>query len=493
MQGSEIASIGEQVVSSSLWMGSWRWSARLIGLASTIILARLLVPEDFGILATSTIIIAFFTMMIDLGTDSYLIRHQAPDRDDYDTGWTLRVIVMSIASAGVFLAAQPGADFFNDQRLVDVLRLLAVAGWLGGFTNIGLTMYRRDLQFRKIAFIGITQRLTASAVTITLAYWLRNYWALVIGEIVFMLVGLVLSYTRHPYRPRFNLSRVHQQWDFSKWIVVRNLGSVLRSQGGGIIVAKFFGVEVMGLFSMAGRFAAMPSMQLIEPVMAPVFSGLAKKQDDHEVFVASVLKVITAMAFLMFPATTLFALLDEPLVTVVLGERWNAVIPLVAPLTIAVMLGVLSNPVMTALTIVGRVKLLAGLNWFSALFVISAVLLAALWRDIEILVWARVAIAAFLLSVFYLYFRAVLNVTVGSLFSAIYRPALASIVMTLVIQALTTQFGNAWIQIVAGVFLGGASYLLSAGLLWRLAGSPDSGEAFLVRKLINIIARLIKK
>ena len=218
MQGRETASIGEQVVSSSLWMGGWRWSARLIGLATTVVLARLLLPEDFGILATSVIVITFFTMMIDLGTDNYLVRHQAPDREDYDTGWTLRLIVISIASASVFLAAQPGADFFDDQRLVDILRLLAVAGLLGGFTNIGLTMYRRDLQF-----IGITQRLTSSAVTIVLAYWLRNYWALVIGEIVFMLVGLVLSYALHPYRPRFTLSRFHLQWDFSKWIVVRNL------------------------------------------------------------------------------------------------------------------------------------------------------------------------------------------------------------------------------------------------------------------------------
>ena len=493
MQGNDTVSIGEQVVSSSLWMGSWRWSARLIGLVTTIILARLLLPEDFGIVATSGIIVAFFAMMIDLGTDSYLIRHQAPDRDDYDTGWTLRLIVMTVASAGVFLAAQPGADFFNDQRLVDVLRLLAVVGWLAGFTNIGLTMYRRDLQFRKLAFIGITQRITSSAVTIALAYWLRNYWSLVIGEIVFVLVGLVLSYTRHPYRPRFTLSRVHQQWDFSKWIVVRNLGTVLRSQGDGIIIAKFFGVEIMGLFSMAGRFSALPTMQLIEPVMAPVFSGLAKKQDDHDVFVYSVLKVSTAIAFLMFPAATLFVLLDEPLVKIVLGERWNAVIPLIAPLTLTVMLSVLSNPVMTALTIEGRVKLLAGLNWFSAFFVILALFLAAQWHDIDILVWARVVIAFFLLSIFYTYFKALLKVSLVSLFSAIYRPALSSIVMALAIQALTTQLGNAWIEIVAGIILGGACYILSAGLLWRLAGSPDSGESLVVRKLFKIVARIVKR
>ena len=173
MQGNETVSIGEQVVSSTLWMGSWRWSARLIGFVTTIILARLLVPEDFGVLATGAIIIGFFTIMTGLGSDSYLIRLEAPDRDDYDTAWTLRLIVISIASIAVFFAAQPGADYFNDQRIAAVLQVLALTGWLGGLVNIGLTIYRRDLQFRKIAIIGISQRISGSVTTIALAFWLK--------------------------------------------------------------------------------------------------------------------------------------------------------------------------------------------------------------------------------------------------------------------------------------------------------------------------------
>ena len=140
MQGNETASIGDQVVSGTLWLGSWRWSARLIGFVTTIILARLLVPEDFGILATGAIVVGFFAIMTGLGTESYLIRHKDPDHDDYDTAWTLRILVISISTVGIFFAAGPGADYFNDQRLVDVLQVLAIAGWLGGFANIGLTM-----------------------------------------------------------------------------------------------------------------------------------------------------------------------------------------------------------------------------------------------------------------------------------------------------------------------------------------------------------------
>ena len=299
-----------------------------------------------------------------------------------------------------------------------------------------------------------------------------------------------MSYTWHPYRPRINFSRVHQQWEFSKWILARNLGTVLRSQGDGLIIAKFFGVELMGIFSMGTRFAALPTQQLINPILAPIFSGLAKKQDDHDVFVSSALQVIGAIAFLTFPAATLFVALDEPLVNLILGERWDAVIPLVAPLTFTMVVAVLLNPFGTALTIEGRVKLLAGLNWFAAIFVVLAMLLVAQWRDLELLVWARFAIAAFMSIITCYYFQTILKVSVVALLSSIYRPALASVAMALIVHIVTIVSNNVGIIIIAGVILGGFSYVLISGLLWRLAGSPDSGEALLVRKLGKVVARI---
>lgn len=493
MQLDDSVSIGERVVTSSLWMGSWRWTARLIGFATTIILARLLVPEDFGIVATAGIIVALFTTMIDLGTDNYLIRHPDPDTDDYNTAWTLRMLIMSAASLCVFLAAGPGADFFGDQRLVDVVQLLALVGWLVGFTNIGMTMYRRELQFRKVAMIGITQRVSGSAVTVALAFWLKNYWAIVIGEVVFILVGLLLSYTHHPYRPRFTLCRLARQWDFSRWIVVQNLGSLLRSQGDGFIIARFFGVATMGLFSMGSRFAALPTLQLIQPLTGPVYSGLSRKQDDHDEFVASALKVLCAIAAVMFPMVTLFVALDEALVTAILGPRWLEVIPLIAPLTIAAAFGILINPVVSALTVKGRVRLLAGLNWFAAISGLLALLLVAQWRDIEMLVWSRVLVGFLLMLIFFHYFRSVLRVPVMSILATLYRPLLASLAMAAVLELLAAALTSAWLILAAGTLAGGASYLLGAALLWRLAGAPDSGEALLVRKLATIVKRLAKK
>lgn len=492
MQTDDKTSIGEQVVSSSLWLGSWQWTERLIGFVSILILARMLLPEDFGIVATGAIVVAFFTVLLDLGTDKYLIRHENPKREDYDTAWTLRILLVSAGCAGIALAAAPAADYFGDQRLQEVLYLLAAAAWLGGFSNIGLTMYRRDLRYRPIALIGLSQRLCAAITTIVLAFWLRNYWAMVIGEAVFFLVALILSYTHHGYRPRFSLARLRRQWDFCKWVMVQNFAAFLRSQGDNFIIVRFFGIEMMGIYSMGMRIAAIPTLQMMMPVVMPIYSGLAKKQHDPAAFNSSILKVVGATASLMFPAAALFACLAEPLVIAVLGERWNMAIPLVVPLTLFVMLAVVTDPAATVLTIRGRVRMLAGLNWLSAVTVVVTLIIVAQWGEIELLVWVRVLVTFCLMLVYYLFMASVSGIRFLQLIDSIYRPLLATLVMTIVIVLVTDLFNFPWAVIAAGVVSGGLTYLAVSGLLWRLAGSPESGEVQLLRKLIGIAGKILK-
>lgn len=167
---------------------------------------------------------------------------------------------------------------FNDSRLVDVLQVLAFASLLHGFTNIGLTMYRRDLQFGRIALIGLGQRFAGFIATVTLAVLLRNYWAVVLGELTSRVTELIFSYLFHPYRPRLNITRFSKQWEFCKWIVARNLASFLQRAGDQFVVARYFGIEKIGFYSMAVRFAEIPTKHLMAPMLIPVYSGLAKSK-----------------------------------------------------------------------------------------------------------------------------------------------------------------------------------------------------------------------
>ncbi len=468
--------IGERIVISSLWLGAWRWSGRFIGLLSMIILARLLLPEDFGIVATALLVVAFFDVLVEFGTDKYLIRMPDPQRSDYDSAWSLRLAVITGISVVIFAAAGPAADYFDEPRLVAVVQVLAGANLLRGFTNIGLMMYRRELQHKKIAIIGLSQRLVGFVTTVVLAVIYQNYWAIVFGEVALRLAELILSFAFHPYRPKLDFSRVAAQWDFSKWIVLRNIAQLLLARGDQFVVARFFGITSVGLYSMATRFAELPTRHLMAPLMPPLYSGLAKKLASPQEFSESVLKVIGATAAIALPAAMLFAVLRAPLVITILGEKWVESIALVAPLVIMLALATLADIASNTIILLGRVRLEAGLNWASAIIVILAMLAAARIGTMETVAWARVAVAAMLLAVYYLLMILLMPINLARLFGMLYRPLIASAATGLVAAWMLTAFEQAWLQLLAGICIGGFVYLVLLYSLWRLAASPDSGE-----------------
>jgi O-antigen/teichoic acid export membrane protein len=278
-----------------------------------------------------------------------------------------------------------------------VIRVLAFASLLRGFTNIGLTMYRRDMQFGRIALIGLGQQLIGFFTTVILAVLLRSYWAVILGEFAFYTSGLILSYLYHSYRPRFCVTQFRQQWEFCKWIMARNLAGFMMGRGDQFVVAKFFGIENIGFYSMAIRFAEMPTKHVMAPMLMPVYAALAKQQEDPARFSRAVLQVISATSTVALPIATLFATLSGEFVGVVLGPKWDAAVPLVAPMIYTLMVGVLADPAVTTLTLRGQVRLLAVLHWFSAGSVVVVMLAVAQWSDLESLANARAALALALL------------------------------------------------------------------------------------------------
>lgn len=487
-RATDARSLGERVLVATLWMGGWRWTERLLGFINTIVIARLLAPDDLGIVATALVVVALFEILIDLGTDKYLIRLPEARREDFDTAWTLRLAVIAAAAAVIFLSARAIATYFGDARLADVLYVLAAAGLLRGFTNIGLTIYRRDLRFDRIALVGLAQRLAGIAATVIFAFVLQNYWAIVIGEVVARVVEVALSYLVQPYRPRFSVARAAQQWKFSKWVVSRNVAGFAQGRGDQFLVAKFFGVEQMGFYAMALRLAETPTRHLVAPMSMPLYSGLAKKQQDPVQFVSSVLQAIGATAVIVLPAATLAAALAEPLVLGIFGVKWQSAVPLVAPLVFTLAAAALAEPLVTTLTLFGRMRLLAMLEWISAIVVFGIMLAAAQTFSIEGFAYTRVFLMLALLGFVLMYAGRELRISWPRLLACFHRPLAASAVMAAVIAMVFKMSFGIWPTIALGTIGGGVAYIAVSYGLWRFTAARDAGEALLVRKIAKIIS-----
>src|SRR5476649_692112 len=163
-------SVLARTVRGAGWVIAWRLGMRVLGLISTLILVRLLVPADFGLLALAASFAQTVDGMMTLGTEEAVIRHSTPDRDVYDTAWTLNVIRGLSVTAIVLASAIPVANFFGDQRLVTVLLVIALPPLLDGLSNIGTVDFRRDMQFQKEFAIMVVPKLSGIAATLTAAF-----------------------------------------------------------------------------------------------------------------------------------------------------------------------------------------------------------------------------------------------------------------------------------------------------------------------------------
>jgi len=165
----------------SAWMIGLRWSLRLTGIVSTAVLARLLTPADFGIIAIAMLLIGLVEAFGETGERLALIRQSSLERSYYDTAFCLQFLIGIAVALTVFFLAPLTMAYFHEPRAVAVMRVLALRAVLGGVENIGTVDFRRDLQFRRFYSLAMRAKLISLATTLILAAWLRNYWALAIG------------------------------------------------------------------------------------------------------------------------------------------------------------------------------------------------------------------------------------------------------------------------------------------------------------------------
>jgi lipopolysaccharide exporter len=174
---------GRELARGSFWMISMRWVIRGIGFVSTIILARLLTPDDFGVVAMAMVGVAMLEVFTQSGSDLALLRNAEPTREHYNAAWTLEIIQGCVLAVLLFTTAPLVGGHFEDPRVTNVIRLLSLRAVVGGFQNIGVVTFRRELRFGREFQFGIVKKSATFVVTLVAAFVLRSYWAHVIGQV----------------------------------------------------------------------------------------------------------------------------------------------------------------------------------------------------------------------------------------------------------------------------------------------------------------------
>lgn len=331
---SEGQQVGRRMAKGAAWMVGVRLLDRSVGLISTFVLARILLPADFGLVTLAMTVIAIIEVWSEFSFDLALIRDQTAERDQYDTAWTLTLIRSLIVASALGLGAGQISHFFDEPRLANVLYVLALASLLEGAHSIRIVDFRKELNLHKEFSFLMTARLVQFVVTITLAFLWQDYWALVCGILVNRLVRLVLSYIMAPYRPRLTLCAIGELFRFSSWIVVNSVLNFVITRLDTIILGRLTGVSAVGLYSMGYEISNMATTELVWPISRAIFPGFAKFADRKAELMRSYNLSLSVIVLVALPATTGIAMTADYFVPILLGEKWLAVIPLIQVLSV---------------------------------------------------------------------------------------------------------------------------------------------------------------
>jgi O-antigen/teichoic acid export membrane protein len=320
-----------------------RISGRGLSFVRIIVLARILTPEAFGLVGVGLLGVDLVTALTSTGFNSALIQKKGNIHDYLDTSWVMAILRGLFMGGVLFFCAPLIARFFGSPEARPIVQVMASLVFIDGFTNSGIIYLNKELEIQKQFAWGMSQTLTDLAVTIPAAIILRSPWALVYGAIAANIVGLIMSYVIHPYRPhfRFELQKAKTLFNFGKWLTLSSWVNYLSSKGDSLFIGRLLGAEGLGLYQMARRVSDIYSLEIYIGTMNVIFPAYSKIQNNIPKLRQAFLMSMETMASLVFPLGAAIYMLAPSFTPVIFGKQWMAAVPAMQVIGIAAAFGCL--------------------------------------------------------------------------------------------------------------------------------------------------------
>lgn len=379
-------------------IGGVRWTfltyalTRGITFATTLVLARLLAPRDFGIMALALLMTTAFGLVSELGLASTLVLRQDLDRRAQGTFLSLMTGTGAVVAVGVAAVSPLAGSLLGEPRVTPVLSVLACSLVLSGANGFHETLLVRELRFRRRFLAQAVQSLTYAAVALTLAVAGVGVWSLVLGFLAGTLAYGVVLVCLVP-------DRVRPSWEGRTAAEALRTGKGFLAQGGlafvrqnadYLIVGRTLGAAPLGIYSMAFRISELPSWAIADPTAKVTFPGLARMRERGEAVESSFLSTLRLVALVACPFGVVISASADPFVRTVFGEEWLSMIP---ALYVLGLWGALRPVQVTAgwfLNSIGRPGALARVSVITLLLLLPSLVLAARAGGITAVAWVMV-------------------------------------------------------------------------------------------------------
>ena len=473
LSGRSEKGLGVKATRGVFWVGGGQFMRQAIQVVTSVVLARLLLPQDFGLLGMAVVFVGLSQLLADFGIGAAIVQAQETSDAALSSSFWLNLLVGVILIAAVGLAAPWIADFYGEPRVEILARVLSLTLLMSSVMVVPRAILYKSLDLKGVVKSQVIGSIVGSAAAVSLAWIGWGVWSLILQPVIGSAVTVFLTFLYSGWRPKFIYSwpSVKDLAYFSMPVLGSDLVNYANRNSDSLIIGKVLGSQLLGYYSLAYQIMLYPMTQVSSVVVRILFPTLSKVQEDPDRFSSAYLKSVAAIALVTFPMMTGLFVLAEDFVLAVFGEKW---LPMTDVLRILSWVGLLQSINVTAGTIylsTGKPKFSFYVAALSAPVLIGAFLIGVHWGLVGVSL--AYAIACLVVTGANLSWALhVAAIPLSSLFDALVRPFAASLAMMALVWACN-EYLYGWpvfqplARLIVCVLLGVVVYLLMSALVNR--------------------------
>lgn len=488
------ANLVERTSVSVAWVFVARIVVRFTDVLLLVVLARVLVPDDFGLVAIATSVIAILDMVTDMPLAAPLMRLEQVTKRFLDTAFTLSILRGLIILAVISLLAGPISGFYGDPRLFLLLIVLAAGSTLRCLQNPNLARLVKSLQYRQNFVIEVTGKTAGVIAAIIFGLITGSYWALVVSTLVNRIVSVAVSYMFVTYRPAFSLSEVRYFWEFLGWLFPSQILTAVALQFDRLFLGHFVPAATMGFYSVSNNLTTIVEQSVRTAVAGPLMSSFVIAQSEPERLRRGYIVADNAILMIGLPTYLIALFFAEPLIMLAFGAKWLPAVPILQGLALAQMPALLRVPFRPLVMAAGRTDYVFALAISSIGFRVPAI--AGGWAigGIEGVI-VGIGLANLGSAAVAMYFnRRITKIGLMRQLTASWRVCCAAIVTSLlawgtamVLPDMTNLWDVLLLAVACLVMVG--LYVVVIFVLWELVGRPLGIESKILNQIRNRLRR----
>lgn len=324
-----MASLRDKTISGVFWSFLQKIGSRGIGLVTTIVLARILTPRDFGLIGMLTIFIVVSQTLVQAGFSQALIQKKDADEEDYSSVFYINLVMSIVLYAILFFSAPLIAKFYNQPILTDLTRVLALVFVINAFSYVQEAKLTKEMRFKTLMFIHLPSTIISGVVAVFMALEGFGVWSIIALQLIMRFAYALQIWIYSKWKPMlsFNRTKAKGLFSFGSRLMVSAIIQTVYDNIYLIVIGKFFSVNSLGYYQNAQKLVYVPSQTLSGVLSSVTFPAFASIQDDNHKLKEGYRRVIQQLLFWLCPIFVLAAILAKPLFSLILTDKWLSAVP----------------------------------------------------------------------------------------------------------------------------------------------------------------------